>query len=99
VVRGQAPDVLSRLPKPDAVFIGGGLTTPLLVDACWEALPIGGRLVATAYREDGEAVLADWFSRVGGDLVRIVVQHAAPAGSDPEWTEASPVTIWSANRW
>jgi precorrin-6Y C5,15-methyltransferase (decarboxylating) len=99
VVRGQAPDVLSRLPKPDAVFIGGGLTTPLLMEACWEALPIGGRLVAAAYREDGEAVLSAWHARAGGDLVRVVVQHAEPGSSDAAWTEAPPVTIWSVNRW
>jgi precorrin-6Y C5,15-methyltransferase (decarboxylating) len=99
VIRGFAPDVLSRLPKPDAVFIGGGLTTPLLVETCWEALPIGGRLVATAYREESEAVLAAWYARVGGDLVKVGLQHAAAAGSDPAWMESSPVTIWSVNRW
>ena len=99
VIRGYAPDVLSRLPKPDAVFIGGGLTTPLLVESCWEALPLGGRLVAAAYREESEAVLAAWYARVGGDLVRVNVQHAEPAGSDPAWIPVSPVAIWSVNRW
>jgi precorrin-6Y C5,15-methyltransferase (decarboxylating) len=99
VVRGEAPDVLSRLPKPDAVFIGGGLTTPLLLESCWAALPIGGRLVAAAYSEESEAVLAAWYARVGGDLVRVAVQHAESAGDGPAWTEASPVTIWSVNRW
>jgi precorrin-6Y C5,15-methyltransferase (decarboxylating) len=99
VIRGFAPDVLSRLPKPDAVFIGGGLATPLLIETCWESLPIGGRLVAAAYREETEAVLAAWYARVGGELVKVAVQHAEPAGSDPAWTPAPPVTIWSVNRW
>jgi precorrin-6Y C5,15-methyltransferase (decarboxylating) len=99
VVRGQAPDVLSRLPKPDAVFIGGGLTTPLLVESCWEALPIGGRLVAVAYREDSEAVLRSWYGRVGGELVRVGVQHAEASSDGPAWTDDPPVTIWSVNRW
>jgi precorrin-6Y C5,15-methyltransferase (decarboxylating) len=99
VVRGRAPDVLSRLPKPDAVFIGGGLTTPLLVESCWEALPIGGRLVAAAYREDSEAVLRAWYARVGGELVRVAVQHAEPGGDGPSWRDAAPVMIWSVNRW
>jgi precorrin-6Y C5,15-methyltransferase (decarboxylating) len=99
VVRGQAPDVLSRLPKPDAVFIGGGLTTPLLVESCWEALPIGGRLVAVAYREDSEGVLRSWYGRVGGELVRVGVQHAEAAGDGSAWTDDPPVTIWSVNRW
>jgi precorrin-6Y C5,15-methyltransferase (decarboxylating) len=99
VVRGEAPDVLSRLPRPDAVFIGGGLTTPLLVEACWEALPIGGRLVAAAYREDAVAVLHSWYDRVGGDLVRVAVEHAEKGDGGPAWTEATIVTMWSVNRW
>ncbi len=99
VVRGQAPDVLSRLPKPDAVFIGGGLATPLLVESCWEALPIGGRLVAVAYREEAETVLRSWYGRVGGDLVRVAVAHAEKGDQGPTWTEDTLVTIWSVNRW
>jgi precorrin-6Y C5,15-methyltransferase (decarboxylating) len=99
VIRGFAPDVLSRLPKPDAVFIGGGLATPLLIETCWESLPIGGRLVAAAYREETEAVLAAGYARGGGELVKVAVQHAEPAGSDPAWTPAPPATIWSVNRW
>ncbi|MCZ9341470.1 precorrin-6Y C5,15-methyltransferase (decarboxylating) subunit CbiT, partial [Streptomyces sp. TRM76130] len=46
VVTGTAPEALADLPAPDAVFVGGGLTAPGLLDVCWEALPAGGRLVA-----------------------------------------------------
>jgi precorrin-6Y C5,15-methyltransferase (decarboxylating) len=99
VVRGQAPDVLPRLPKPDAVFIGGGLATPLLVESCWEALPIGGRLVAVAYREETETVLRSWYGRVGGELVRVAVAHAEKGDEGPAWTDDTLVTIWSVNRW
>ena len=99
VIRGEAPDVLSRLPKPDAVFIGGGLRTPLLVESCWEALPIGGRLVAVAYRPESEAVIQGWYARVGGDLVRVAVEHAEKGSDGPAFTDPTWVTIWSVNRW
>jgi precorrin-6Y C5,15-methyltransferase (decarboxylating) len=95
VVQGRAPEVLSGLPEPDAVFIGGGLTTPGLLEACWAALPVGGRLVANAVTVESEAVLADWFARVGGDLVRIGLQRAEPVGRFTGWKPAMPVTIWS----
>ena len=98
VVHGHAPDVLPRLPAPDAVFIGGGLTTPLLLDACWDALPVGGRLVANAVTVESEAVLGSWHARVGGELVRVSVQHAEPIGSFTGWKPARPVTIWSVTR-
>ena len=81
VVRGEAPDVLSRLAKPDAVFIGGGLTTPLLVEACWEALPLGGRLVAGGLPRGLRVGARAWHARVGGDLVRVAVEHLEK-GSD-----------------
>jgi precorrin-6Y C5,15-methyltransferase (decarboxylating) len=98
VVRGSAPDVFSRLPAPDAVFVGGGLTTPLLLDACWDALPVGGRLVANASTEEGAAVLEQWHARVGGDLVRVTVDRAERANSSTEWRGATPVLIWSVAR-
>ncbi len=99
VVHGHAPEVLARLGAPDAVFVGGGLTTPLLVDTCWDALPPGGRMVANAVTVESEAVLAQWHARVGGDLVRVEVARAEPVGSFTGWKPAMPVTIWSVTRW
>ena len=98
VVHGHAPDVLGRLGSPDAIFIGGGLTTPLLLESCWDALPPGGRLVANAVTVESEAVLATWHARVGGELVRVAVQRAEPVGSFTGWRAAMPVTIWSVTR-
>jgi precorrin-6Y C5,15-methyltransferase (decarboxylating) len=43
-------------------------------------------------------VLAGWFGRVGGDLVRIGVQHAEPVGRFTGWKPAMPVTIWSVTK-
>ncbi|SDC42664.1 precorrin-6Y C5,15-methyltransferase (decarboxylating) [Geodermatophilus telluris] len=99
VVHGHAPDVLARLGAPDAVFVGGGLTTPLLVETCWDALPVGGRMVANAVTVESEAVLARWHAEVGGDLVRVEVSRAEPVGSFTGWKPAMPVTIWSVTRW
>ena len=99
VIRGSPRTCSPGCRSPTPSSSAAALTTPLLVESCWEALPMGGRLVAAAYREESEAVLAAWYARVGGDLVRVTVQHAEPAGSDPAWIPATPVTIWSVNRW
>jgi precorrin-6Y C5,15-methyltransferase (decarboxylating) len=98
VVEGRAPEALGGLPVPDAVFVGGGATTPRLLETCWEALPSGGRLVVNAVTVESEAVLAGWFTRVGGDLVRLGVQRAEPVGSFTGWKAAMPVTIWSVTK-
>ncbi len=96
VVQGAAPAALTGLPTPDAVFIGGGLTAPGLVDACWEALPPGGRIVANTVTLESEALLTQWYRRHGGELVRLAVAHAVPVGGFTGWRQAMPVTQWSA---
>ncbi|WP_217206916.1 precorrin-6y C5,15-methyltransferase (decarboxylating) subunit CbiE [Streptomyces sp. AC550_RSS872] len=98
VVTGAAPDVLAELPTPDAVFIGGGLTAPGLLDACWEALPAGGRLVANTVTLESEALLADAHRRRGGELVRLAVAHAVPVGGFTGWRQAMPVTQWAVQK-
>ncbi|MER7940692.1 precorrin-6y C5,15-methyltransferase (decarboxylating) subunit CbiE [Streptomyces sp. NBC_01693] len=98
VVTGRAPDALAALPVPDAVFIGGGLTAPGLLDACWDALPPGGRLVANTVTMESEALLAEWYRRLGGDLVRLAVARAVPVGGFTGWRQAMPVTQWSVQK-
>ncbi|GGT01535.1 precorrin-6Y C(5,15)-methyltransferase [decarboxylating] [Planobispora rosea] len=95
VVNGPAPAALAGLPRPDAVFVGGGVTAPGVVEACWEALRPGGRLVANAVTVESEAVLASWYGRLGGDLVRLAVSRASPVGGFTGWRPLMPVTIWS----
>ncbi|MGP3916996.1 precorrin-6y C5,15-methyltransferase (decarboxylating) subunit CbiE [Nonomuraea sp. 10N515B] len=95
VVVGRAPEALDGLPTPDAVFVGGGATVPGLFEACWAALRPGGRLVANAVTLESEALVAQWFGRLGGDLVRLAVQRASPVGGFTGWRAAMPVTVWT----
>ncbi|WP_299529372.1 precorrin-6y C5,15-methyltransferase (decarboxylating) subunit CbiE [uncultured Streptomyces sp.] len=98
VVTGRAPDALAGLPAPDAVFVGGGLTVPGLLDACWDALPPGGRLVANTVTLESEALLTERYRRHGGELVRLAVAHAVPVGGFTGWRQAMPVTQWSVRK-
>ena len=95
VVAGEAPGALAGLPAPDAVFIGGGVTVPGVVDACAAALGPGGRLVANAVTLEGQAVLADWRQRLGGTLTRIGVERADTLGTLTVWRPALPVVQWA----
>ena len=99
IVRGEAPGALADLDgPPDAAFIGGGLATAGLLDACWEALPAGGRLVAHAVTLEGERALADAHAKLGGELSRIAVSHAAPLGRYRAFRPALPVAELSVIR-
>ncbi|KFF98520.1 precorrin-6Y methyltransferase [Streptomyces scabiei] len=98
VVIGAAPGALAELPQPDAVFIGGGLTAPGLLDACLRALPPGGRLVANTVTLESEALLAAAHRRHGGELVRLAVAHTVPVGGFTGWRQAMPVTQWAVEK-
>jgi precorrin-6Y C5,15-methyltransferase (decarboxylating) len=93
VVTGPAPDSLSALPAPDAIFIGGGLTAPGLLDFC---LATGARIVAHGVTLEAEQILGDVYAEQGGELLRIAVEHAAPLGGFTGWTPARTVTQWSS---
>lgn len=93
VLQGRAPDALSGLAVPDAVFIGGGLTRPGVLARCWEALKPGGRLVATAVTLETEQVLAKLYQDHGGELIRVALSRAAPLGGFQSWQPARPLTL------
>ncbi|MBL6936017.1 MAG: precorrin-6y C5,15-methyltransferase (decarboxylating) subunit CbiE [Alphaproteobacteria bacterium] len=94
VITGEAPQALAGLAPPDAVFVGGGVSGEGLLEACWEALAPGGRLVANAVTEKGKDRLAAFFSAEGGRLTRIAVSHAEPGSGDTPlvWRDKHPVT-------
>jgi precorrin-6Y C5,15-methyltransferase (decarboxylating) len=95
---GTAPDALQGLPTPDAVFIGGGAGREGMIDAVWQALKPGGRLVINAVTLETEAVLIARQARHGGSLLRLAVERAGPVGGRTGWRAAMPVVQWSVTK-
>jgi precorrin-6B C5,15-methyltransferase / cobalt-precorrin-6B C5,C15-methyltransferase len=99
IVAGSAPAALDGLAPPDAVFVGGGATTPGTLDAVQTALRAGGRLVVNAVTLETEAFLLECRSRCGGALTRIAISRADPIGGEngrlAGWRPAMPITQWS----
>lgn len=97
VTIADSMDAVSELPSPDAVFIGGGATTEL-IDAAWEALRPGGRLVVHCVTLDTEALVVAAQSRLGGDLRRVTIERAEALGRHLSWKPARPIVQWSATK-
>lgn len=95
VVVGTAPATFEGWPSPDAIFIGGGLTSERMFEGCWAKLKSGGRLVANAVTIESEASLATRHRVFGGELVRIQVARAEPIGNDLGWRSLMPITQWT----
>lgn len=95
VVEGAAPAALAGLPRPDAVFLGGGGTDAGVLDAVLDALPPGGRVVANAVTLEMQALLTATAARLGGALTLVSVARAGPVGGMTAWRPAMPVVQWS----
>lgn len=96
VVEGETPSILADQPAPDAVFIGGGLSTELL-DALWKRLEPGTRLVANAVTLESQSLLSQWQAEQGGSLMRLETAGTRPMGRYRAWQAAYPVVQWRIN--
>jgi precorrin-6Y C5,15-methyltransferase (decarboxylating) len=95
IVQGAAPVALEGLAQPDAIFIGGGSTGAGVIDAAWNALRPGGRLVVNGITIETQAELTRRFKALGGHLTTIQMSHADPVGTFHGMRPAMPVTQWS----
>ncbi|KAE9648930.1 precorrin-6y C5,15-methyltransferase (decarboxylating) subunit CbiE [Pseudomonas sp. PB106] len=93
LIRGKAPQALAGLERPDAIFIGGGVTREGVFETCWAQLKPGGRLVANAVTLQSELTLMNWREQYGGELTRIHVAQAQPLGEFDTWRQALPITL------
>ncbi|MSP52166.1 MAG: precorrin-6y C5,15-methyltransferase (decarboxylating) subunit CbiE [Alphaproteobacteria bacterium] len=98
IVTGEAPAAVAGLERPNAIFLGGGIATPGLLERCWAELGSRGRLVANAVTTEGEAVLIAARQRWGGELVRIAITRAEPMGAFSGWRALAPVTQFAITK-
>lgn len=94
LIDGSAPEALSGLKAPDAIFVGGGLSRETF-DVCWGALRPLGRFVCNAVTLESEALLMALHKEHGGQLVKLQVNRAGPVGNLTGWRPLMPVTQWS----
>lgn len=81
IIEGKAPEVLDKLPRPDAVFIGGGLTAPDLLKTVWRNLHPYGRLVINSVTTESDQILFQTQQQLGGTISRLQIQHYESLGN------------------
>ncbi|MFC9895604.1 precorrin-6y C5,15-methyltransferase (decarboxylating) subunit CbiE [Nocardia sp. NPDC127579] len=97
-IRGEVPGDLEGSPEPDAIFVGGGLTQPGVLETCWSHLRQGGRLVANAVTAESEALLVHWAAAHGGELRKFQIYRGEPLGGFTAWRPQLPVAQWSVTK-
>lgn len=98
IVHGTAPAALEKLAAPNAIFIGGGASDAGVIDACWNALTSGGRLVVNAVALETSVVLMQRHLALGGELRRISIEHAVPLGTMHGFRPAMPIVQWRVTK-
>jgi precorrin-6Y C5,15-methyltransferase (decarboxylating) len=97
LTEARAPEELSDLPTPDAVFIGGGASDALLT-RLWDLIPPGTRLVMNAVTLETEALVLNWSARHGGTLLKIDLSEPTAIGGKRGWRASLPILQWSVSR-
>jgi precorrin-6Y C5,15-methyltransferase (decarboxylating) len=98
IITGTAPAAFAGLPRPQAIFVGGGGRDEALLDAAFAALGPGGRFVVNAVTIETEAVLIRRYKSLGGELTKIDIARADPVGAFHGWRPAMPVTQWAVTK-
>ena len=94
LILGKAEETIQSAPNPDAVFIGGGITTPGLLEKALNALNPGGRLVANTVTIEGAAKLIEFYKEKGGHLSQIAISNADPVGQFHGLRPQMAITQW-----
>lgn len=97
-IRGSAPDALAGAPRPDAIFLGGGVTAPGVFETCWDRLRPGGRMVVNAVTAESETLVLRWHGLHGGTLRKFQVYRGGPLGGFTAWRPQLPVAQWIATK-
>lgn len=94
IILGDVPDMITSLPTPDAIFIGGGLSSGVL-DICLDRLGPGGRFVAHGVTIEAETQLTEAHRRFGGELSRMAIETSDSIGRFRGWKPLRTVTGWA----
>ena len=98
VIVGEALGALASLPAPDAVFVGGGVAGDGTLEAAWDTLSSGGRLVANSVTLESDLVLGGFVGKAGGTLTRLSVERLDRIGEMQGFRPAMTVTQLRATK-
>lgn len=103
VVFGEAPAIFKNTPKPDRVFVGGGLSGKdgrKLALACAEALAPGGRIVAACALLESLDLFADVLKELEWkrEIWQVYAARSEPLGGGERLKPQAPIFLVAAGK-
>ena len=102
VVEGMAPDCLNTLPPhPDCVMIEGGKSMREVVEAAWQHLPNGGRLVVTTGTLETLYGISETFAKLcvrNVEIVQPAINRLETRGQQQVFKAINPIFLLSGEK-
>ncbi|WP_204141385.1 precorrin-6Y C5,15-methyltransferase subunit CbiT [Halomicronema sp. CCY15110] len=102
VVEGVAPDCLDALPpQPDCVIIEGGKSIRAVVEAAWQHLPTGGRLVVTTGTLETLYSISEAFANLcvrNVEIVQPAINRLETRGQQQVFKAIDPIFLLSGEK-
>lgn len=101
VIAGRAPEALTGLEAPDAVFIGGSKgSMEEIIDVVMERLQPGGRLVVNAITLENVAETYQTFRKRGlvPDVTLLQISRAEPLAHYLRYESLNPIQIFAVEK-
>ncbi|URR35835.1 precorrin-6y C5,15-methyltransferase (decarboxylating) subunit CbiE [Thermosynechococcus sp. HN-54] len=95
-IQGEAPQILSGLPQPDRVFIGGsGAQLLANLEYCWSHLRPHGRIVLAIATLEHQGQVLQWCQthQISPHLLHVQISRSVPLGQGHRLHPLNPVTL------
>ncbi len=98
IYHGDAPQCLVNLPKPQGVFVGGGLSSAHaedLLSFIYEVLPSGGRVVISCVLLGTLNMVESFFKQraIPVQIIQLNVSHGSELGQDTRLVPENPIFL------
>jgi len=93
IIEADISDAITKMEKPDCIFIGGGLREALL-KKLWDQIADGTRIIANGVTLETDRLLTSAHARLGGTLTRIEISQIEGIGRMHAWKASYPITQW-----
>ena len=93
IYEDKIENIIEKLAKPDAVFIGGGLTINLL-NNIWNIIPKNTKIVVNSVTLETGSILINAQKKYGGELYKFEVSKVGNLGKNRAWSKSYPIIQW-----
>tara|TARA_B100001093_G_C26804561_1_gene1004896 strand:+ start:601 stop:1797 length:1197 start_codon:yes stop_codon:yes gene_type:complete len=93
ILNDDMNQIIRKLKKPDAVFIGGGLNERLF-KKIWNLIPVNTRVVVNSVTIETESCINQLCKIYGGKLLKIELSNVRAVGKSHAWSNNFPIVQW-----